>query len=339
MRLTPRRAPSRSTWRGRWSRPWRRASRTPSRAHWAAHRRSGTTLVELLVAFTLFSIFGAMVLAQLRTSGRSLGALASRLEARSALWQGTDAIASELRPVSSSGGDLLLAADSAVWYAGLVASGVACRAPNASTVDLLPDALASGMLVGWGAVQVQGGDALRMLDEGTLAGDSDDRWVGGLILSVAARRGLCTGTPYVDPVLDAGRVGYQLQLAAPLPPTVVAGAGLRVTRAARLALYRASTADWWLGWTDWNVGSGAWNIIQPVSGAYRPFVSAPGPSGLALALRDSTGMRIAPGSLTSGARIDVALRTQTSLARLGAGPAFRIVTDSLLTHITLRNRQ
>ncbi|MFN8570938.1 MAG: hypothetical protein U0132_02705 [Gemmatimonadaceae bacterium] len=304
-------------------------------------QRAGTSLVELVVAMALFAVFGSMVLAQLRSNGRSLTALADRTESRSALWQGNDVIATELRPISPVSGDLLLVADSALWYRGAVASGVVCGggAPN-PWLDLLPDSAASGMRFGWGTSAVQAGDELHLFDEGQLPGASDDRWVTLSISSTSRISGLCAGSAYLHPVLDAGKAGYRVRLAVSPPPGALTGATVRITRPARLALYRASTADWWLGWSDWNASLGAWNIIQPVSGAYRPYGANPRPSGIAYRGRDSTGaLLIGPTVTGAASQIEVMLRTQVQTARLGIGPSLVSLADSLNARVSLRNRQ
>ncbi len=303
--------------------------------------RSGTSLVELLVAMALFAAFGSMVLAQLRANGRALTALADRTDARSALWQGSDVIATELRPVSPGSGDLLLVADSAVWYRSTVATGIVCGGASPGTwFDVLPDSVASGMRFGYGLSAAQAGDALQLFDEGASPGAADDRWLTLLIASTGRVPGLCAGSPQLDPVLDAGAAGYRVHVAGVIPAGSFAGAALRIQRPARLALYRASTADWWLGWSDWNASLGAWNVIQPVSGAYRAYGATPRPSGLAYRGRDSTGAPLAsPSATASAALIDVALRTQVQTTRLGVGPALVTVSDSLTARVAVRNRQ
>ncbi|MEP7344567.1 MAG: hypothetical protein ABI877_04855, partial [Gemmatimonadaceae bacterium] len=229
--------------------------------------RTGMSIVELLVALVLFSLFGAIVLVQLSTNGRSLSALTDRIDAQSALWQGNDVVSTELRPTSPSSGDLILVTDSSVWYRGFVASAVVCSAPIGRTLELLPDSLASGMRTSTGLASVQPGDALYLFDEGSKRGSGDDRWLSMTIAGISPVSGLCSGSPYLDPIRDFGRVGYRLQVqGASVPATVAPGAALRIVRPARLTLYRASTAEWFLGWADWNSSLGTWNVVQPVAG-------------------------------------------------------------------------
>jgi hypothetical protein len=299
------------------------------------------SMVELLVALVLFSIFGAIVFVQLSTNGRSLSALTDRLDAQSALWQGSDAFSAELRPASPGSGDILLATDSAVWYRGFVASAVVCTAPTSSTLELLPDSLASGMRPATGMASAQSGDLLYLFDEGTQRGDADDRWIPLSVATVSTVRGLCSGSPYLDPIGDVGRVGYRLRVqgGASIPATVGAGAAVRILRPARLALYRASTADWFLGWADWNTSLGAWNVVQPIAGKYRPYGVPPRPTGLGIGMRDSlNGALATPGPATAASRFELALRTQVLTRRLGVGPASVLRTDSLSTRVSLRNR-
>lgn len=302
--------------------------------------RKGTSLIELLVALVLFSLFGAIALVQLSTNGRSLTALTDRLDAQSALWHGGDVAATELRPISPPAGDILLATDSSIWYRGLVAAGLLCAPPSGNSLLLLPDSLASGVRPGTGVSTAQAGDVAYLLDEGPTPGAADDRWLSATVSSVSSVSGLCAGSPLVDPVRDAGRRGYRVQLQpSSLPATVSVGAGVRIVRASRLALYRSSP-DWFLGWTDWNTSLGAWNIIQPVAGKFRPYGAAPRPTGVGITMADSLGARVTiPGVTTNGSTLDLAIRTEVLTRQLGVGPTQALRTDSLAVRVALRNRQ
>lgn len=303
-------------------------------------RRVGMSLVELLVALVLFSCFFAIVLVQLSANGRSLSALSDRLDAQSALWQGSDVFATELRSASPSSGDLPLVSDSAVWYRAFVASAVICSTPTATTLELLPDSLASGMRPATGTSSVQPGDLLYLFDEGTQRSAGDDRWLPLVVARITAVSGLCAGSPYLDPVRDVGRTGYRLQVqGGTIPSTVVPGAAIRILRPARLALYRSSP-DWFLGFADWNSALGAWNVVQPVSGKYRPYSAFPRPTGIGVGMKDSLGGTPAmPGAGASAARAEITLRTQVLTRQLGAGPAPALRYDSLAMRVEMRNRQ
>ncbi len=304
------------------------------------HSRSGTSLVELIVAIVVFGILGAIAIAQLSASARSLTALTDRLDSQSALWHGADVASVELQAVSPVGGDLLLVSDSSLWYRGLVASGVLCSAPSGTSIHVLPDSLASGLRPATGMASLQPGDLVLVFDEGPRSDASDDRWFPATLSSVSSVTDLCTTSPYVDPVRDAGRAGYRLRMqASAIPITVTTGAGVRVLRPSRLVLYR-SAPDWFLGWADWNSALGGWNVIQPVAGSYRPFAPSPLPSGVQMELRDSLGASlIFPASPAAVGSVGVALRTQVFVRGIGGGPGQVQRTDSLELRVALRNRR
>jgi hypothetical protein len=168
----------------------------------------------------------------------------------------------------------------------------------------------------------------------------DDAWRAATVAQISRAAAPCTGSALVDSLGDAGKSGYRVRLAAPLPPTVVAGAPVRVLRDARFALYRSSTGDWYLGWTDWNVTLGRWNVIQPVAGAYLAYQRAPGASGLSLVYHDSMGVARPPSSIVASvAAVGATLRTETAQALHVTGLARVRHRDSLDTRIAARNRR
>lgn len=301
-----------------------------------ASLRRGTSLIELLVALTIFGIFAAIVLALLRTNGRSMANESARLESRAALWQGSAVIATELRPIAPPAGDILMLSDSAAWYRSFAASGVTCAASSAATIDLLPDSLSSGARPATGWTSVQPGDLLFVWDEGPRLGASDDQWRSMTVASVSGVPGLCDASSLVDSTLDVGRSGTRVRLTAPMPTPIAVGAAVRATRPARLALYRSGAA-WYLGWSDWNSALNAWNVIQPVSGPYRSYAPAPLAGGLQFAAFDSSGTRLLPASMQAAAAVEFHLRTSTISHALGVGAVSQTRTDSLRTVVGVRN--
>jgi hypothetical protein len=166
---------------------------------------------------------------------------------------------------------------------------------------------------------------------------SDDAWLALHLTSVTRSVGNCAASVLVDPVLDAGRPSWRLAFAGAVPPTLAAGATVRLTRVARFALYR-SGAEWWLGFTERNPATGAWVTIQPVSGPYLPFNAAmPAASGIALQGRDSSGTATMLAGAGSPAALSMATRTRTTSVVRMDGLARARYADSLHSLIALRN--
>ncbi len=304
--------------------------------------RPGTSLVELIVALALFGVVAGAMVRALDRQARFHDGINRILEARTQLSAAHDAIAEELRPASSAAGDIATVTDSAIVYRALTGTGLVCVVAPAG-VDLAPGVVASGQRLSGFTSRPQAGDSIWLRDEGALPASSDDRWVPALVISAVPLTGACAGTPFVDPVLDAGRVGWRLTLSAAtsLPPTIAAGTTVRLTRLSRFALYRTSAGETALGWADWNPAAGGWNVIQPVSDRLVPYNGArPGAGGIAFEAWDSLGTRFPPGlPPAAAARLTVTARALTRGAVRLDGLVRGVRTDSLASIIALRNRR
>lgn len=296
--------------------------------------RRGTSLVELMVALVLFGLIGMATLRSLDRQARFHTAILAILEARSQHAAAHEAVAVELRSVSSAAGDIGRLSDSSVVFRLPVGGGVAC-AGALNVLDLAPDSAASGQSFARFRTAPQPGDTAWIFDDGPSDVASDDRWLGFHVLSTSRSPGRCAGSPLVDPVLDASATSWRFTVSGVLPATLP-GAAVRLTRIARFALYRGGTGEHWLGFTEVQPATGAWVTIQPVSGPYLPFrAAAPATSGVALAGRDSSGGRTtSPAAQTA---ITLSTRTQTSRVVRMDGVPRGLRADSLHSLIGVRN--
>lgn len=289
-----------------------------------------------MVALALFGIVGLATIRSLDRQARFHTSILAILEARSQHAAAHEAIAVELRGISTSAGDIGRLSDSAIVFRLPVGGGVACFG-TPGVLSLAPDSVASGQAFVRFRTAPQAGDTAWILDEGPSDLAADDRWLGFHVLTASRTAGLCAASALTDPVLDATAISWTFTVAGTLP-TTVAGAAVRLTRIARFALYRGGTGESWLGFTEVQPTTGTWVTIQPVSGPYVPFRSAqPSASGVSLGSRDSSGAMttsMLPGAQTA---ISVSTRTQTSRVVRMDGVPRGLRADSLHSLIGVRN--
>lgn len=299
--------------------------------------RAGLSLVELLAAIVITSLLGAAVFRLVDRSQRFARGIAAMADQRAQLAVAALAVESELQGAAPSDGDLIAVSDSAVSYLGRVGSAVTCNVTG-STLDLAPSALASGVVLTWWNTAPQPADSLLVFDEGASRGAADDQWRHVALAAVSVLPSACHLSAFVDSIADAGKSGWRLTTAVPLPSTVVAGAPMLVVRPQRFALYR-SGSEWALGWTEWNHAAGSWHVIQPVAGPLSSYTASPLTSGVSFAWRDSGGATLAPAQVAAAAGVSLTLRAVTREAVRVDGGATGIRRDSLSRHVALRNRR
>lgn len=289
------------------------------------HVRSGTTLVELVAALAVTGVFAGALVRALDRAIR-LHAGSTVLVEQQAQGTAAAAILRELLGDVTPASQAFVSTDTSVVAQASVGSAVACAA-SPPFIEVPPELLASGRRLAFWNTSPQAGDSLWWYDEGSLGGVGDDRWLAALVTASSALTGPCAGTPYVDALRDAGRIGWRLTLAAGGP---TAGAPVRLTRPVRLALYR-STPDWMLGYTEWDPQRGAWHTIQPVAGALEPPSSL---AGLALLHHDSSGSVTSHAPPPAGLSIAVRARRRSAVRIDGRNP---LAADSVRTWLAFRN--
>jgi len=302
------------------------------------HRRcrTGASLIELLVALVLFGVIGAVTLRSLDRQARFHSGMLAILESRSQHAAAHEAVAVELRGVSTVAGDVALISDSSIVFRLPVGAGLACDI-TPGTIDLAPDSVAAGQAFARFRTSPQPGDTAWVFDEGATDSAADDGWVGLLVSAVTRAPGHCPGSPLLDPVRDAWLSSWRLYLSGSTPPSTVAPlSAVRLTRMARFALYRGGSGEHWLGFTEVQPATGTWITIQPVSGPYLPFnATAPSAGGIALKGRDSSGAALVGPGIP--AAISMATRTRTTRTVRMDGVARGRYVDSLHSLIGMRN--
>ncbi len=293
-------------------------------------RRTGFTLVEMLVALSIAGVVLALVAAITVREQRVFGDLAERAATAGQLREAAVVVPIGLRALSPASGDIRAAADTALELRVTIGSGVVCdTAPGAL---VLPPASMGPPYASF-LMAPSAGDTAWLLT----ASDSGDRWQPRAVTDAAsASPGRCAaGGPALD-ALSAAAARTRLSLGGSVGAAgIVAGTPVRLTRALRFSLYLASDGGWYLGERDWNAAQLRFNTIQPVAG---PFL--PAASGLRFTYRDSAGGVVpTPLATTTLVRsIEVALHAQTRrrVQILGTTGASR--ADSARVVIALRNR-
>jgi len=295
----------------------------------------GFALVELLAAMVITALLGAATVRLIDRAQRfAVGsALASDQQAQLAV--AAFAIDGLLASISPGDGDLVQATDSAVAFEGTVGVGVACEITSTHLV-LPPPVIAAGSVLQHWNTSPQAGDSLFVWDEGSSAGSSDDQWYHSAVTGVSTQVDACRFTPWLDSIADAGKVGWRITPSTSLPASVTPGAIVRLARLERIALYR-SGSEWTLGWTEWNVGSHAWNLIQPFAGSLLSYSPTPSGSGFGVTWHDSAAGVLASGSARAarGARVRLGSLSRRVVKYDGTNAGLR--RDSTTRIIPLRN--
>ena len=108
---------------------------------------------------------------------------------------------------------------------------------------------------------------------------------------------------------------------------------MRILRRVRYRFYRASNAQWFLGYSEWDAT--AYGVVQPVSGPYAAYSRGAG-SGLSLRYFDGAGGPItAPTDAARIARIATVVRGTPGAGMSGNAST---VTDSQTITVRVRNR-
>lgn len=303
----------------------------------ASRARRGLTLPELLIAIVMLAIVGGGVTRVLIKQNQFYRDASATAGAKRELRLGATVLPSELRSISSSGGDILSMSESELRMRSYIGSSIICARTATDEIWLPPTNLARHTLTTL-ISRPDIGDTVFVYNENIKKGSEDDLWEMRTIIAKDMSATACTGAPYTDPLLDlpATKPRYQYKLDAALPDSVKVGAVIRFTRPVRYRIYQETSGAWYLGVDQY--ASGSWSAPAPLAGPFRPFAGSDnGSSGLQFRFYDSLGVRITNmANKLDVARVDVFLRTDagTSAITERKGNALR---DSVLMRVAIRN--
>jgi prepilin-type N-terminal cleavage/methylation domain-containing protein len=264
-------------------------------------RSRGYTLVEVLIAMTLTGIVVAGMLKALTAQKKFYARQSRILDARHAMRASATILASELRELSASGGDIYALAPDSIALRSTVAFGIVCN------VDLAGGRLSLTHTTGH--FRLEGEDSVLVFVEGSSVFD-DDSW----------RTLPATGITMFGPSCSSGRAPDRVVSLSGNLSGVTVGSPVRIFRPYIYGLFQLNDR-WWLG----RRGRAAGSSYVPVAGPLAP----PADQGLVLTYQDSLGVPTADRSEV--ARVEIKIRA----------PTYRSLTDpdyrELLTSAFLRN--
>ncbi len=312
--------------------------------------RRGVTLVELIIAMTMFAFIGALLISVMLRQQRFQRAIADVADSRGRMRDIATIIPTDLRGTSSIGGDLLDIGTNALQFRAAIGSSALCGYAGATTIELPPRVLSSGNVITSWINPPAPGDVVFIYNDGTAAGNVDDSWSEFTIVDTtsAVNAAWCPSglaTSITLPADDAQR-RYRVTLsAAPDPNRVRPGAPIRFAREVRYSLYSASDANWYVGYETCTPSgtpgvAGACTNREVLAGPVRAASADTTVSGLYFVYYAQNGTPITSiAQAAQIARVGIGLRTSPlSLKDAMKLGGTMIGRDSLRLTVGIRNR-
>jgi hypothetical protein len=295
--------------------------------------RNGASLVELLVVLVVLGIVAGVIMRVVLRQQRFYASAAEITTTRSDLRDLATILPTDLRGISSAGGDIYAMSDSSIDFRLPVGRSIICQLGVGLTSVVVPPAtLASRSAVTtWTSAPVLN-DSVLIYDEGASTATTDDIWRPYKI-NAAPVVGVCPlATNFTSTAAEAA-AGLKLVLNVALPATTPQGSSMHFFRRAHYGLFQTSSGKTMLGYFD--CPAGVCGAVTPVAGPFLPYAASG--SGVQFTYYDSTGAVTAVR--TSVARVDVVLRGQTAAPVSLSDGTRSYMRDSLAFTVSLRNRQ
>lgn len=280
-------------------------------------RRSGTTLVELLVTLPLAALVLTLVTTALLSGWRAARQHDHAARHLRELRHAAGALSAELRPLAPDA--VLHWSDTLLTLRASLGTVIVCDHPAPETVVVLaPPGSSTG--IPWRTLPAAG-DALQGW---TLGADLHTPQQLHAVVATVDGGAACPSSSAAP--RGAGAIAWRLTLPHPAPAALEPGLPLRVTRVVRYRLY-ASQGGWYLGRHAFT--RGAWDGIQPLAGP----LESPTAGGMRVHAWDADGTALASGA-AAPQHVRVTLRTPTG----ASGRQTPLPAYTLHAAITLRRR-
>lgn len=298
-------------------------------------RARGFTLLEMLFVLVVFGLVAAATMRIIVRQQRFYASTTDLIAMRNTLRDVGAGLPSDLRGISSVGGDIYAMSDSAIDFRLATGISVVCSVVAGRLSVIIPPvgvANKSGLST-WTTAPTTG-DTAFFYDEGATNSVSDDSWQK-VPVTAALTVGVCPTSSGFTTTSAEQNASWTLTIGTALNAGVVPGSIIRFYRHAKYKLYQPTAGgSWYLGYQDCPAGS--CGTMQAVAGPYLAYSSDPASTGLRFVYRDSTGaVTTTPANV---ARIDVVAKARTDNPIHMAGRPEDYYSDSLVVTIALRNR-
>jgi prepilin-type N-terminal cleavage/methylation domain-containing protein len=295
--------------------------------------RPGVTLAELLVVLVIMGLVGSVIMRVVLRQQRFYASAAEITSTRADLRDLATALPTDLRGISSAGGDIYAMSDSSIDFRLPLGMATICQVGAGLTSVVVPPAsLASRSGVTSWLSQPVMGDSVLIYDDGTTTAVSDDAWRPYKINAAPTTASCPTTTNFTSTSAEAA-AGTSFTLSTAMPATSPQGSAMIFFRRAHYGLFKTASGKTMLGYFD--CPGGTCGAVTPIGGPFLPYATSG--SGVQFAYYDSTG--VVTTSTTNVARIDVVLRAQTAAPVALVGGTKSYLRDSLAFTVSLRNRQ
>jgi len=281
-------------------------------------RPRGFTLIELMIALLLMTLFGTVIFKLLNSTQRVSTAQTERMMLQSSIRTGALVVPAELRELSTSAGgqtDLIQIAADSLTYRAARGVGFTCAVTATQIKILNSTALPFNALRGI----APGRDSLLLYVERDPDTAADDAWVRLPISSVA------TTTCGSEPAIAVNTPNFINSLPDSQLVSVVVGGPVRTFEVMRLKSY-ASGGQQWVGAASLSGGDAVQPILGPIT-----------PAGFRLDYLTGDGTVTTVPAAVRVIRIQVIGLTERAVAQGGISGANVILQDTLVTRVLLRN--